>query len=120
MNSGELLAIGVMTLAEANKIKGHLAERDVEIFFHHNNQTCASGGCGMQVEVWVKNADIASVREYFAAQYQRNFAGLDINPELLNQVYDPTQAEAICPACGTKFSTQSTACPDCGLVFASP
>jgi rRNA maturation endonuclease Nob1 len=37
--------------------------------------------------------------------------------ERINQVFDPENPTAVCPACGTEFSTHLGECSDCGLAF---
>jgi len=36
----------------------------------------------------------------------------------VDAVYNPEAGEALCPACGCRFSTNLAECPDCGLCFA--
>ena len=119
MSDGQPILLGVSSIGEANTLKGHLADRGVDVVFRHNAHTCASGGCGMQVEVWASSGDVPAIQEYFASERARRHAGLDVNPELLNQVFDGDKEQAVCPACGTGFSTKLTECPDCGLSFSS-
>lgn len=119
MSSGQPLLLGISGVADANRLKGHLADRGVEVVFRHNDQTCASGGCGMQVEIWANTNDMPTIREYFAAENAKRYSGLDVNPELLNQVFDADKGEAVCPACGTRFATSLSECPDCGLSFSA-
>jgi len=43
--------------------------------------------------------------------------GHDIDHSILNNVFDSNAQTAVCPCCGTSFSTSLKECPDCGLVF---
>ncbi len=39
--------------------------------------------------------------------FAKSLEGHDVDLELLNSVFDPSQEKAVCPACGFEFSTSS-------------
>jgi rRNA maturation endonuclease Nob1 len=50
-------------------------------------------------------------------EFGKTYAGLDFDPEVVGQVFDPDKEQATCPACATEFSTKESECPECGLCF---
>ena len=113
----DLVKVGVMGLNEAKAFKSELEARGVELVLNHNEQTCTRG-CTITVEMLAKEADIPTIQKLYQEKYEQLLEGHDINAEQMNAIFDSSQAEALCPACGHKFSTANTECPDCGLVLA--
>ncbi len=111
-----LVRIGTIALAEAKNLQAALSRKGVELVLDHNDSTC-SRGCAVTVEMLAAEGDIPTVVAVFKDEFAKLAAGLDVDWERLNQVYDPSQAEAVCPACGARFSTQLRQCPDCELCF---
>src|SRR4051794_37963463 len=115
-NSSEVL-LGVIEYAEAKRLKYALEERGVSLILRNNPETCVSGGCKPTLEVIARTEDMPRVAEFLQTESKRAFDGLDFDPGVAAQVFDTEKENAICPACGTQFSTQLKECPDCGLVF---
>ncbi len=111
-----LVRIGTISLAEAKNLQAALSRKGVELVLDHNDSTC-SRGCAVTVEMLAAETDLPVVVGVLKEEFAKNSAGLEVNWERLNQVYDPSQAEATCPACGARFSTQLRQCPDCELCF---
>ncbi len=111
-----LIRLGTMPLEEAKNLQRILATRQVDAQLDHNAHTCTRG-CTVTVEVLVPEMAIPVVQEVMKEQYQKLTQGLSVDWNLLNEVFDPSNESATCPACGTKFSTQTVECPDCGLCF---
>lgn len=111
-----LIRLGTMPLEEAKTFQRVLATRGVRAELDHNGHTCTRG-CTVTVEVLVPENSVAVVQDTMREQYQKLTEGLPVDWSRLNEVYDPQKGEATCPACGTKFSTSSQECPDCGLCF---
>ena len=111
-----LVRLGTMPLEEAKALTKTLATRGVEAVMDHNAHTCTRG-CTVTVEVLIPETAIPVVQETLKEQYQKLAQGHDLNWELLGEVFDPSKGEATCPACGTKFKTVATECPECGLCF---
>lgn len=110
----ELIKIGVMNLGEAKELETSLAAIDVELVLNHNESTC-SRGCSVTVEIHAKESDLPKVAQVYQERFSKMLEGHDFDPKLLDAVFDPSVAEAQCPACGHTFSTQLCECPDCGL-----
>lgn len=111
------IIIGTMGIEEAKKIQDDLAQQDINIYLDHNPTTCTRG-CSVTVEVACDETSISNVAEYFQKNFKNMAQDQMVNWELMNEVFDPNQEMATCPACGTKFRTTNTECPECGLCFA--
>ena len=112
----ELLRLGTMKLDEAKSLQRVLAQEGVELVLDHNDHTCTRG-CSVTVELLVAPEGLPIVQRVMKAQFEGLSEGNDVRWELLQEVFDPNQEVATCPACGTKFSTVSKTCPGCGLCF---
>ena len=112
----EPVRLAVMPLQDAKTFQEQLKSRGIEIVLNHSDQTCTRG-CAVTVEVMGYEKDLPIITEVYSHNFQKLVEGHDINWEQMNSVYDPNQAEATCPACGHKFATSNSECPDCGLVL---
>jgi len=118
MPEAEKVMLGIMELVDAKRLKEKLAETGVEIDLGHNKQTCTRG-CKVTVEVWGYPQDLPKIQEVLREEQSKLLEDLDFDPKRSDQVFDPSKKTAVCPACGTEFSTELTECPECGLVFIS-
>ena len=116
MPDPEKILVGIMGLIDAKRLKEKLAEIGIQIELGHNKETCTKG-CQVTVEVWADPAHLAKIQEVVKEERSKLLDDLDFDPDQSNQVFDPTKETAICPACGTEFSTKLKECPECGLVF---
>ena len=110
--------VGVLELKQAEYMRSCLRKKEVELTLIHNSQSC-NGGCNMNVELWAEAKDVEAISREFAEQRQKTMAGLEFDPHIINQVLDPSQENAICPACATSFASTLSECPDCGLGFSN-
>jgi hypothetical protein len=78
---------------------------------------CAKGCGGPELYLQIKKNDIEMATEVLTRDFIRTTA-LDTN-DLRNAqaVFNPLDAETVCPACGCRFSPTVGACPECGLCF---
>ena len=83
-----------------------------------NGVACATGCRGAEVLLQVRESDLPAVMAVLAMEYQQSTGLADHDLSLVGEVYDAGAEEATCPACGCRFATSLTACPDCGLCFA--
>lgn len=76
-------------------------------------------GCrGPEVSLQVREIDLQAVMAVLAEEYRQTTGLADHDTRFAGAVFDDQHEEAVCPACGCRFSTQLTICPDCGLCFA--
>lgn len=108
----EYALIGEAPIRDAKRLQERLAEIGVAVRLASDPENC--GSCnpqGAKVAMFVAQTDLEKVKAWAQAQ------GPAVQDPSAEVVFDPEQAEATCPACGTRFSTQLAECPDCGLGF---
>lgn len=110
----DLVQLAIMGLDEAKQFQKTCEKKGIELILNHNEASCRRG-CAVTVEILGKVSDIAMIQDIYQTEYQKLLKGHDVNDEQLNAVYDLSQPEALCPACGHKFSPGPIECPDCGL-----
>ncbi|MBN1114462.1 MAG: hypothetical protein JXA66_03910 [Oligoflexia bacterium] len=113
-----MLLLGIFEINEAKRLSELFSEKGIGSELRNNEETCKKG-CRVVVEVWVEEAraeEVVAVLKQEAVKVLNN-EGLEPDPAILNEVYDPDQETAVCPACGAAFSTSRKECPECGLVF---
>jgi hypothetical protein len=79
------------------------------------------GGCGCggpEVILQVRENDLHTVMVALAEEYRQSTGLADHDTRFADAVFDDQAEEVLCPACGYRFSSRETACPDCGLCFA--
>ena len=81
-----------------------------------NHSTCKTG-CSPTKEIWAHPDDVIAIQQALHARHIRTLQDMGADLELINQVFDPGKSTAICPACGTEFSTKESQCPECELAF---
>lgn len=113
----EEVFLGVMDLQEAKNHQYRLKNLGVLIELKTNHETCSTGSCKVTVEVWGKESDKEILSQHFQSDYLKHVAGHVPNFEHMSAVFDPSQSEVTCQACGAKFSPTASECPDCGLCY---
>jgi hypothetical protein len=116
-NDPQKILLGKAPQPEAERIKATMFKHGIEIALAHNAMTCASGGCGIQLEVWAHPDDVKQIQQIIALDWQANAAHLGHDPSLAEHVFDPSAAKVTCPACAAEFVPSKNECPDCGLNF---
>ena len=117
MSHPDLELLGIMGLADADRLGYMMKDKGVTIEKLFNKATCSSGSCGASVEVWYYKEDKQLVLRTLEEHRELQLSHLGVESDIESSVYDPSKETAICPACGHEFSTTNTECPDCGLNF---
>ncbi len=117
-NTEGKVLIGVIEINEAKRLKEKLLKKNLSVELIHNDETCKKSYVS-KVEVWAQEEDLEKVQRVIHDENMELIIseGTNIDHDQLNQVFDPDAETAICPACGTSFSTKLKECPECGLVF---
>ena len=116
MNQDDKVLLGLMGAREAEALESRLAGQGLHIATIYNHSTCKSG-CSPSKEIWARGEDVPLIQQLLHDDRLAMLKDLGVNPDQLNQVYDPDQEHAKCPACGFDFSTKHKECPECGLTF---
>jgi hypothetical protein len=117
MSESTLHFLGTALFTEAKRIQAALKERGVIVTLINNPDAPAAAGKPQKIEMYVEEEAVPQVAEFFRQEKARDLGGLEIQPELLDEVFDPEKDTARCPACSEVFSTRLTECPGCGLGF---
>ena len=115
MTATDMIQLGVMSLADADRISYMMLEKGVKIEKLFNEATCSSGSCGASVEVWVHAKDATTVAQTLEDYRQLQLSHIEGEDIHTDSVFDPSKDTAVCPACSHEFSTELKICPDCGL-----
>src|SRR4051812_47655579 len=113
----QLVLVGVADPVEARRLRGHLEDLGIEVFLRTDPAECNTKNCSPKIELHVMSRDLEKVKAFLQTEHSKSIDGLEINPQWLQEVFDTSKDTAICPACGTSFSTTARECPDCGLGF---
>ena len=112
----EKTLLGIISASEAEIITNVLSEAGIDVLAVTNHSSCTTG-CTPSKEVWAHPTDVAAIHQILQQRHMRTMQEMGADLEQINQVFDPAKATAICPACGTEFSTKETQCPECELAF---
>ena len=112
----DLVKIAVMGLQEAKDLKKECKKLGADVVLNHNDQTC-NRGCSVTVEILATGQDLEIIQRVYSEKYKKLLVGHDVDTEIINSIFDTSQENAVCPACGHNFSTSNQECPDCGLVL---
>lgn len=80
-------------------------------------QGAACGCRGPEVMLEVRQAEMQAALAALAEDYWQTTALDEHDTRFAGAVFDDQAEEALCPACGHRFSPRETTCPDCGLCF---
>jgi hypothetical protein len=106
--------VAILALEDAKRLEKDLNSKGINCKLAHNEQTCTRG-CSVTVELQVEERDLQKWVTFQEGQVKNNIESADYDESLLEAQFDPSAEEATCPACGFKFPTSSSECPDCGL-----
>jgi hypothetical protein len=82
-------------------------------------ESAGSCGCrGAELLLQVREPDLGDALTALEQEHRQSTALSDHDVCFTDEVFNPEEPEAVCPACGHRFSTSSAICPDCGLCFA--
>ena len=113
----ELVNIRKGPLKDMKTLQKVLAGERIPAILAGDEGGCAKGCCGPELYLQIKKKDIDLATEVLTREFIRSTA-LDMH-DLSNAqaVFNPQDAETVCPACGCRFSPTVGACPECGLCF---
>ncbi|MGD9950092.1 MAG: hypothetical protein AB7U29_16690 [Desulfobulbus sp.] len=75
-------------------------------------------GCrGPEVVLQIREQELQQVMAVLAEEYWQSTGLDDHDTQFAGSVFDDQAEEALCPACGHRFPTSESTCPDCGLCF---
>lgn len=114
----DLVTIHRGTLHDAKRLEVLMADERIGTLLAGDDNSCGKGCCPSYFDLKVRREDAADAMKIIDEEFRRS-TGIDAHEmgDHADAVFNPHAAEAVCPACGTKFPTATTTCPDCGLCF---
>lgn len=94
-----------------------LAEGIPSLATKESPENCTTGCRGGELLLQVRTSDLREVAAALDREHRQATGLADHDTSLAGAVFDVAVQEAVCPACGFRFATSTTSCPDCGLCF---
>lgn len=114
----ELVDIRRGPVIQIKEIQKVLAEQHLPSLAVGEEGGCGKGGCGKDLLLKVRLADIQDVMAVLEEEHARSTGLSDHDTRYAGAVFNTGAEKATCPACGCVFPTTTPTCPDCGLCFA--
>lgn len=105
---------------QLNEIRGmelDLRSENIAYLVRGDESSCNKGCCPTTFSLEVRREDALEAYAVVQAHVERTTALSHHDLSHCDVVFDPSARQATCPACGFKFQTTTTTCPDCGLCF---
>ena len=116
MSAEQKTLLGIVPASDADILASQLSKSGVMITTIFNHSSC-KGGCAPSKEIWAHPDDVGFIQKFMVERHQQSLKDMGVDLDQINQVFDPSKPTAVCPACGTTFSTSLTQCPECELAF---
>jgi predicted amidophosphoribosyltransferase len=114
----DLVNIRKGTLREMKKLQEVLVKEHIpSLIAGEKSSNCGKGCCGTELFLQIKKEDGAAAMEVLGKEFKRTTALDHHDLSHVQSVYDTGAGQTVCQACGFRFSTKNTTCPDCGLCF---
>jgi len=104
-------------LNEIRDIEKELKAENIAYLVSGDGNSCNKGCCPSNFCLEVRREDALEAYTIIQAHIERTTALSHHDLSHCDVVFDPSVKHATCPACGFKFQTTTTTCPDCGLCF---
>jgi hypothetical protein len=113
----DLVALRRGPLTEMRHLAALLDGENIGTLLVGDEKTCGQSCCPSVYNLLVKREDGMEAFNIIEEEHKRT-TGLTYHehPDA-DIVFNPEAGEACCPACGHRFPTTGTTCPDCGLNF---
>jgi hypothetical protein len=114
----EIVVIERGPLNDLRRLEDILAAERIGSRLVGDQHSCSKNCCPSNFYLQVRTEDAADALRLIALEHERStgLGGGGCRGHE-REIYNPHAGEAICPACGFRFSTSSASCPDCGLCF---
>lgn len=114
----DIVTIHKAPLADIKRLTEKMEAVRIGTLVAGDESTCKKGCCPTNYFLQVRREDAKAAFNIIEEDHHRNTAIHAHDLSLTDAVFDTAAAEALCPACGCRFSTSTTTCPECGLCFA--
>lgn len=114
----DIVALHKGDMQEIKRIEAELRrEKIATLLVGEGGGSCGKGCCGTSLYLHVHRDDAADAVAVIQSYIDRTTAISHHDLSHCDEVFNPEKVQACCPACGFRFQTSSTVCPDCGLCF---
>lgn len=113
----ELVNIRKGPLKDMKALRRLLAAERIPALLAGDAGGCARGCGGPELYLQIKKSDTALAADVLSRDFIRSTALNTYDLSNAQAVFNPLDAETVCPACGCRFSPTVGACPECGLCF---
>jgi len=113
----ELVDIRKGTVIDIKQLQSLLEKEGIPALAVGDPASCGGGCCGTGLILRVRMEDARDAAEVLSREYFQSTRLADHDISYANEVLNTAALEATCPACGCRFSTRESVCPDCGLCF---
>ncbi|MBI5557904.1 MAG: hypothetical protein HY885_09720 [Deltaproteobacteria bacterium] len=113
----ELVAIHKGQLNEIKAIEKELKAENIDAIITGDEKSCQKNCCPSTFYLQVRRVDAMDASAVVQSYIDKTTALSQHDMSHCDAVFNPEARQAVCPACGFKFQTTTTTCPDCGLCF---
>lgn len=113
----ELVTVRKGPLKDMKVLRKLLAAERIPALLAGDEDGCGKGCCGPELSLQIKKSDMTVAAEVLSKEFIRSTALDTYDLSNAQAVFNPLEAETLCPACGSRFSPTVGACPECGLCF---
>ena len=113
----DIVAIHKAPLSEIRHLEALLREERIACLVAGDEQSCGKGCCPSNFYLQVRREDAMDAFRVIEALHARYTALHHHDTSHSHGVFNADAGEATCPACGHRFPTAFTTCPECGLCF---
>jgi len=104
-------------MQDVKRLEAKLISVNIGTMIVKDGGGCGQGCCAPEVELKIRREDGEAAIKIMETDFDEMTGALDFIHSFDDHGFDPNNADTTCPACGCNFSTQNSACPDCGLCF---
>lgn len=105
-------------MVDVKRVEAKLLSVNIGTLIVAQDSSCGKGCCAPEVELKIRREDGHPALRIIESDFENMTGSSEFISVFEDTGFDPIDNESTCPACGCTFSTQNTACPDCGLCFA--
>jgi len=116
-DNDDVVALRQGPLADLRYIEHLLQAERIPTRLVGDEASCGQGCCSGTFYLQVRRSDAMEALQVLEDEHRRSTALDHHDLTHADSVFDPEAGEAVCPACGHNFSTDTTECPECGLCF---
>lgn len=104
-------------LNEIRPLEKVLQHENIGALVAGDDSGCGKGCCGTTLNLLVRREEAPEAYQLIQAELDRTRGLASHDMGSCEVVFDQNAQESECPACGFRFASTISTCPDCGLCF---